>query len=167
MRKMSSAPEIETRAEQPYVAVRARVTMGEIAAFARRFGEVFGWLDGHGLVPAGPPFFKYNVIDMARELEMEAGVPIAAAIGGDDQMVAGVLPAGRYATLTHVGHPSELMAATKALLDWAAEQGLTWDVTPSEDGDRWACRLENYLTDPDQEPDMSKWVTQLAFKLAG
>ena len=81
-------------------------------------------------------------------------------------MVAGVLPAGRYATLTHVGHPSELMAATKALLDWAAEQGLTWDVTPGEDGDRWACRLENYLTDPSQEPDMSKWVTQLAFKLA-
>ena len=146
---MSSAPEIVTRAEQPYVAVRAKVTMGEIAAFARRFGEVFGWLDGHGLVPAGPPFFKYNVIDMARELEMEAGVPIATAIGGDDQMVAGVLPAGRYATLTHVGHPSELMAATKALLDWAAEQGLTWDVTPSEDGDRWACRLENYLTDPE------------------
>ena len=33
---MSSAPEIETRAEQPYVAVRAKVTMGEIAAFARR-----------------------------------------------------------------------------------------------------------------------------------
>lgn len=164
---MSSAPEIETRAEQPYVAVRAKVTMGEIAAFARRFGEVFGWLDGHGLVPAGPPFFKYNVIDMARELEMEAGVPVATVTDGDDQVVAGVLPAGRYATLTHVGHPSELMAATKALLDWAAEQGLTWDVTASEDGDRWACRLENYLTDPEQEPDMSKWVTQLAFKLAG
>ena len=163
---MSSAPEIETRAEQPYVAVRAKVTMGEIAAFARRFGEVFGWLDSHGLVPAGPPFFKYNVIDMARELEMEAGVPVATATDGDDQIVAGVLPAGRYATLTHVGHPSELMAATKALLDWAAEQGLAWDVTPSDDGDRWACRLENYLTDPSQEPDMSKWVTELAFKLA-
>jgi effector-binding domain-containing protein len=164
---MSSAPEIETRAEQPYVAIRAKVTMGEIEAFARRFGEVFGWLDGHDLAPAGPPFFKYNVIDMARELEMEAGVPVATAISGDDQVVAGVLPAGRYATLTHMGHPSELMAATKALLDWAAEQGLAWDVTPGEDGDRWACRLENYLTDPDQEPDMSKWVTQLAFKLAG
>ena len=76
-------------------------------------------------------------------------MPVAAAVAGDDRVVAGVLPAGRYATLTHVGHPSELMAATKALLDWAAEQGLTWDVTPGEDGDRWACRLENYLTDPE------------------
>jgi hypothetical protein len=52
------------------------------------------------------------------------------------------------------------------LLDWAAEQGLTWDVSPSEDGDRWGARLEFYLTDPAEEPDMSKWQTQLAFRLA-
>jgi effector-binding domain-containing protein len=89
---------------------------------------------------------------MARELEMEAGVPVATAVGGDDQMVTGMLPAGRYATLTYMGHPSELMAATKALLDWAAGQDLTWDVTPGADGDRWSCRLENYLTDPIRNP---------------
>jgi hypothetical protein len=34
------------------------------------------------------------------------------------------------------------------------------------DGERWGGRLEIYLTDPDQEPDMSKWQTQLAFRLA-
>jgi len=28
------------------------------------------------------------------------------------------------------------------------------------------CRLEIYLTDPSVEPDMSKWETQLAFRLA-
>jgi hypothetical protein len=39
-------------------------------------------------------------------------------------------------------------------------------MTPGEGGERWGCRLENYLTDPRQEPDMSKWVTQLAFRLA-
>ena len=136
---MSSAPEIVTRAEQPYVAIRAQVTMAELAAFVppltRRCSP--GWT-ATALAPPDAPFCKYNVIDMARELEIEAGVPVAAAVDGDDRVVAGVLPAGRYATLTHVGHPSELMAATKALLDWAAEQGLTWDVTPSEDGDRWA-----------------------------
>jgi hypothetical protein len=26
--------------------------------------------------------------------------------------------------------------------------------------------VEYYLTDPREEPDMSKWVTQLAFRLA-
>ena len=143
-----SAPEIVTRAEQPYVAIRGHVGMAEIGAFAVRTGEVFGWLGARGLVPAGPPFLKYNVIDMARQLEIDNGVPVAAPTTGDGELVAGVLPAGRYATVTHVGHPSELMGVTKALLDWAAGQGLTWDMSPDDDGERWGSRLEIYLTDP-------------------
>jgi effector-binding domain-containing protein len=163
---MLVAPEIETRTEQPYVALRARVPMSGIAAFAVRTGEVFSWLAARGLAPGGPPFLKFNVIDMARELEIENGVPVAAAVDGDNHLVPGVLPAGRYATVTHTGHPSELVEVTGALLDWAAKQGLTWDVSPSEDGERWGARLEFYLTDPAEEPDMSKWQTQLAFRLA-
>jgi len=163
---MQAAPEIVTRAGQPYVAARARVTMAELGGLGARFGEVFAWLGARGLAPAGAPFFRYNVIDMTRELEVDVGVPVAAAVDGDDHMVSGVLPAGRYATLTHVGHPGELPAATKALLDWAAGQGLTWDIAPGEGGERWGSRLEIYLTDPSQEPDMSKWMTQLAFLLA-
>jgi effector-binding domain-containing protein len=163
---MSAVPEIVTRTEQPYVAIRARVAMSELPALGARLGEVFGWLGARGLAPAGPPFFKYNVIDMASELEMEAGVPVAAAVDSDGHVVSGVLPAGRYATLTHLGHPSELVEVTETLQDWAAAQGLTWDMLPGPDGDRWGCRLEIYLTDPAQEPDMSKWETQLAFRLA-
>ena len=165
---MSSAPEIVTRPEQPYAAIGVRVSMVDLAAVVPPLNqEVFAWLGERGVPPAGAPFWKYNVIDMAAKLEIEAGVPVAAAVAGDDRVVTGVLPAGRYATLIHVGHPSELVAATGALLDWAAGQGLTFDVTPGDDGEVWACRLENYLTDPSQEPDMSKWVTELAFKLAG
>ena len=39
-------------------------------------------------------------------------------------------------------------------------------MSPGETGERWGSRLEISLTDPRQEPDMSKWVTQLAFRLA-
>jgi effector-binding domain-containing protein len=167
---MSATPEIVTRAEQPYVAIRGRVTMDEIGAFAVRTPEVYAWLGAHGVPPAGPPFLKYNVIDMMRPLEIDNGVPVAAPADGDGDgdgdMIAGVLPAGRYATVIHVGHPSELVGATKALLDWGAAQNLTWDMSPSADGDRWGSRLEIYLTDPREEPDMSKWATQLAFRLA-
>jgi effector-binding domain-containing protein len=163
---MSQAPEIVTRAEQPYVAIRARVRLAELGGLGARFAEVFGWLGTHGLEPAGAPFFKYNLIDMERELEVEAGVPVAATLDGDEHVVAGVLPAGRYATVVHVGHPSELAEVTGALLDWAARQGLRWDMAPADGGERWGGRLEIYLTDPSQEPDMSKWETQLAFRLA-
>ena len=130
---MSAAPQIVTRTEQPYVAIRARVTMSELPGLADRLGEVFGWLGAHQIAPAGAPFFRYDVIDMARELEVEAGVPVAVAVAGDGPVSPGVLPAGRYATLTHVGPYGELAAATSTLLDWAAGQGLTWDMQPAGD----------------------------------
>ncbi len=163
---MPETPQIETRAEQPYVSITARVTMSQLGALGARLGEVFAWLEAHGVEPAGAPFFKYDEIDMARELRVEAGVPIASPVEGDENVTSGVLPGGRYVTMVHVGHPDELEQANATLLAWAEEQGLRWDVTPGERGDVWGSRLESYLTDPAEEPDMAKWVTQLAFRLA-
>jgi effector-binding domain-containing protein len=163
---MSATPEITERSEQPYAAIMAHVTMQELGQHGRRIGEVFAWLAERGVAPAGAPFFKYNVIDMERQLEVEAGVPVTAIGDGDDQVMAGVIPAGRYATVTHVGHPDELLGVTRALLDWAAERGIQFDTSQAGDGEHWAARLEIYLTDPSEEPDMSKWETQLAFRLA-
>ncbi len=160
-------PKIIERTDQPYVAIRANVTMAKLGeTLPPLHGEVFGWLGSRGIEPAGAPFWKYNVIDMERELEVEVGVPVAGQADGDDRVLAGVLPAGRYASLMHTGHPSTLIDATRALLEWAATEGLAWDVVDTPDGQRWTARLEVYETDPDEQPDMNKWVTELAFRLA-
>lgn len=166
MSGVTETPQIETRTEQPYVAITAQVAMSELAGLGQRLGEVFAWLDAHGLQPSGPPFFKYDEVDMARTLRVEAGVPVASLVQGDGAVIAGVLPGGRYATVLHHGHPDQLEQATGSLLQWAEEQGLQWDVTPGEQGEIWGSRLEFYLTDPNEEPDMEKWVTQLTFRLA-
>ena len=108
---------------------------------------------------------KYNVIDMARQLEIEAGVPVAGPVDGDG-VVFSAGRTGRYATPIHVGHPSGLDDATARLLEWASEQGLAFDMSERDGAEHWACRLEIYFTDSSQEPDMDKWETQLAFKLA-
>jgi effector-binding domain-containing protein len=164
---MHPQPTIVERASQPYVAMRRSITMQTFGEIADRFPEVFDWLGARGVEPAGAPFFRYNVIDMERTLEVEAGLPVATAITGDDRVISGVLPAGRYATVTHIGHPDRLIDHTGALLRWAAEQGLDWDMSETEDGERWGCRLELYKTDPAEQPDLSKWEVELAFKLAG
>ena len=39
-------------------------------------------------------------------------------------------------------------------------------MSESGDGERWAARVEEYLTDPISQPDMDKWQTNLFFKLA-
>lgn len=163
----TSEPRIVERAAQPYVAITASVPMTRMAATLPPLnGEVFGWLEARGIAPAGPPLWKYNLIDMDGDLEIEVGVPVADKAAGDDRVRCGVLPAGRYATLRHVGHPDELVDATAALLRWADGEGLRWDVADSPAGERWAARLEVYLTDPQEEPDLTKWETDLVFKLA-
>ena len=102
---------------------------------------------------------------MARQLEIEAGVPVAGPVDGDG-VVFSAGRTGRYATPIHVGHPSGLDDATARLLEWASEQGLAFDMSERDGAEHWACRLEIYFTDSSQEPDMGKWETQLAFKLA-
>lgn len=163
---MNATPEVTERAAQPYVAISGQVTMASIGSIADRIPKIFGWLDARGIAPAGPPFLRYNVIDMERQLEIEAGVPVASTVEGDGDVQPGTLPAGRFAVLLHVGAPPTLQAATAALLDWAAQQDLTWDMSRTDVGERWGCRLENYLTDPAKQPDVNKWETQLAFRLA-
>ncbi|HEU4946740.1 MAG TPA: GyrI-like domain-containing protein [Kribbella sp.] len=158
---MRQEPTIVERPEQPYVAIRGAVTMAAISQLADRLPEVFAWLAERGVEPVDAPFFKYDVIDMERELVMQAGVPVAEVQQGEGEVVAGVLPGGRYASVTHVGHPEGLLDATRDLLAWADERELKWDV----DGDRWGCRLEVYKSDPREEPDLSKWETELLFRL--
>jgi effector-binding domain-containing protein len=135
--------------------------MDGIAAFADRMHEVIGWIAARNIEPVGPPFFKYDVVDMDEGLVMEIGFPVEERHSGEEQIVGGVLPAGQYASVTYLGHPEGLRGATGDLLDWAEKEGLEWDA----DGKNWGCRLEIYKSDPREVPDMNDWDTDLQFKL--
>lgn len=157
---------VEDRAAQPYVYVSDNNVYQEgFGVIADRFGELFGWLAERGIEPVGPVFFKYDVINMPGPMHIEAGVPIAEEVAGDDAVSAAVLPAGRYVTVRHVGHPDTLMQATADLLAWADEQGLEFDQWEAPEGHAWASRTEWYHSDPVEVPDLNDWQTELAFKL--
>lgn len=162
---MLTLPRIVERDAQPYVAIRREVTLPFEAVIREVVPAIFGWLGAHGVAPAGPLFFNYRVVDMPR-LEVEFGVPTQALVEGDDQVVAGMLPGGRYATLTYWGHYENLMDANAVLVGWAKQRGIAWDSRQTPRGDEFACRLEIYETDPEAEPDPEKWETVLAFKIA-
>lgn len=160
-------PSVTERPAQPYVAIRAETTMQTMdTVLVPLFPQVFGWLAERGIPPVGPPFWKYNVIDMDGILEVEVGVPVGEPADGDDRVLAGVLPAGQYATLRYTGHPDGIIDAVVVLRDWVGQENLTWDMTDTPAGERWGARLEIYETDPAEEPDMTKWTTLLAFRLA-
>ena len=164
---MLTLPKIVERAEQPYVAILSSVTMAAIGPTAETLlPEVYGWLAQRGIAPGGPPFFKYKVIDMARQLEIEFGVPTTAAVDADSRVHAGRLPAGRYASLVHRGPYDELYDANAVLIGWAKERGIRWDAEETAAGTRFGCRLEIYRTDPRAEPDPAKRETEVAIRIA-
>jgi effector-binding domain-containing protein len=160
-------PEVIQRSTQPYVSITNSVRMGQLGeVLPPQIGEIFDWLSARGVAPAGPPFWKYNVIDMIGEMEVEVGVPTADDVLGDERVRPHVLPAGSYAFVQHVGHPDTWEDATGELLEWGEAHGISWDIASSDEGVRWAARVEEYLSSPVEEPDMDKWLTNLIFKVA-
>ncbi|MGI8666994.1 MAG: GyrI-like domain-containing protein [Jatrophihabitans sp.] len=160
-------PQIVERAEQPYVAIRGRVTMTTIPAIADRFPELMSWLADRDIPVTAAPFLKYNVFDASGVLEIEAAAPVASlpVTATSDAVVSGTVPAGRYASLIHLGPFEGLQPATERLLTWASDQELAWDASDGPVGERWGGRLEIYHTDPRQAPQQD-WKTELAFRLA-
>jgi effector-binding domain-containing protein len=159
-------PRILECGEQPYVAIQGLVTMQTFDHLTDRFPELYDWLAARGIEPAGQPFLKLNVIDMERELAVEAGVPVAVRAVVDDEVRSGTLPAGRYVTVTHVGQTDELVAATDDLFTWAQQRGLAWDSWDTEAGSAWGCRLVIDKTTAGQQSDPDKRVTELRVRLA-
>ncbi len=162
---MLTLPKIIDRPAQPYVAMRrtVKIPFGEV--IDATLPRLWQWIGDHHVEPVGPPFFKYNLIDMASELEIEFGAPTATLLQPDELVVTGTLPAGRYATLTYHGHYDKLMEVTAVLIGWAREQGLQFDMEATPKGDRFASRLEVYPNDPKEVPNPEDWETVLLFKL--
>ena len=164
---MSNEPRIQERAAQHYAAIPVPVTMdGLSAAVDSAFSELFGWLAGQGIAPAGPPLIRYLVIDMAGEMQIEMGVPVAAPITASGRIQPGTLPGGRYAVLRHTGPYDGLVASNAALERWAQEHVIEFDTWDTPQGAAWRSRAEHYLTDPSQEPDPAKLETDVAYLIA-
>lgn len=163
---MMTEPGIDERAARPCVGIRTRVTLPEMGpAIPRLLGEVGAWLQQRGVAPAGAPYIRYHVINMAEKLEIELGFPVAGPIDGDATVTAGELPAGRYASLVYTGIANGFNA-NLALMNWGEAQGLKWDSRMTDKGEAFGARLESYLTDPAVEPDQAKWQTEVAIRLA-
>ena len=96
-------------------------------------------------------------------MDVEVGVITDGLVNGDGRIRTGMLPAGRYATLTYINHGRR---ANGALRDWVGAQGLTLDRTPAPEGERFGCRYEAYLTDPRSERMKTRWRTELAIRLS-
>lgn len=148
-----SSPALFEPQPRPTLSLRASVPMAEIGP---KMGEllpaVWHQAQALGARPAGPAYSRYY--SHGETVDFEAGMVLAAPVQADDPFRAGELPGGTVATLEHVGPYDSLRTSWEVLYGWLGGQALTPTAA-------W----EEYLTDPGQEPDSSKWRTRLCAKV--
>lgn len=157
-------PKIDTRPEQVYMGIR---TITPFKGMSKVIGalskELNAWVKQNNIQTAGPPFLRLHVIDMRGFMDISFGVPVLNALPEAGNITAGVLAAGRYASLIYSGGG---ISGNRALIEWVRANGMDFDRWDTEQGDNFRSRYESFLTDPTVEPRKSRWEIEVAIKLA-
>ena len=136
-------------------ALREQVATPELSdAFARLFPAAFGQAAQEGAPDIGHVVALYHAMDDA-QTDVSAGVEVGAGYAPSAPLTLIELPAGEALQVDFYGPYTEIGAAHQAALAWCAEQG-------REPG---GAHQERYITDPEAEPDPSKWLTQVIVPL--
>ncbi len=136
-----------------YVAKRASLNFSEIQNFyATNFVDIMQKIELLGLPLAGAPSGLYYTWDMENSVaDMAAGIPIAdqADIEGFDVIEVG----GKSLKIEYFGSYEGSAEAHYAIDDYMKENGMTLNELV----------IEEYITDPANEPDTAKWLTNIYY----
>jgi AraC-like DNA-binding protein/effector-binding domain-containing protein len=143
-------------APQPVLVMRRRINRADIAkALGELLGAVFLHAQRSGATLTGQPFTRY--LEWGPGLiSIEAGLPIAARVEGEGDVLAELLPGGRTAVTTHRGPYGQLVDAHAAVQQWIEEHGFRATGSP------W----EIYVTDPADEPNPKNWRTDVFWPIS-
>lgn len=130
--------------------VRGELPRGALPTWlTSAFRTVHDYLRHAGIPPTGPPFARITFLgDTAAA---EAGFPVPYEVAGTAGVEPSALPDGHAAVTTHLGRYEDLDQAYRACHDWLHAHGHV------AAGPHW----EVYYTDPNTEPDPSRWRTDM------
>jgi effector-binding domain-containing protein len=102
-------------AVQPTMSIRGQANLADlVGTIGEYLTEVWRYVQESGARPAGPPFTRYHAVAGA-SIDLEAGLPVSAALPGKGRIRPGELPGGEVAVTTHIGPYDGLVAAGEAL----------------------------------------------------
>lgn len=137
-----------------YIGLRETVKMEDMTKFyADNLSKVFEAVGKNGLELAGMPSGLYYTWDEATSTtDLFAGAPLKAKATLDGFQTV-ELPASKALVVDYYGSYEGIGAAHEAMDAYIRENGLT-SVPPA---------IEEYVTDPGQQPDTSKWHSQVVY----
>ena len=155
--------ELQLLAPQSVASIRATIRVAELgAALDDRLSALWGYLQGCGAAPAGPPFVRYHTFGET-ETDLEFAIPVGEPLAGEGRTAGGARPGGRVPPTWHVGSHDTLGDAYARLDAWLQEHGrepagAPWEVYAWLDPGRYR--------GPATVPDPASWRTQLIRPIA-
>ncbi len=141
--------------ERHFVLLRDRVSFDEMPQFFERtYGELTSALKQAGAQMAGHPSALYYSWDEEEQMtDMAPAFPIRRKGTFPSAFSQTTLPAGKAIVVDYRGGYDRLSEAHNAVDAFARENGMTLG----------APAMEEYITGPEQEPDTSRWLTQIIY----
>ena len=158
-------PKLEQRKKMFTIGIRKKIPSKTIAStIPKLMNQTKKWLLDHQVSSWGKPFFRFYMINMGTEYDLEVGYLISNPIAGDETVKGNEIPAGTYGVLQYKGK-NRGYQGNKALIEWAKALHIEWDRWDSPDGDNFQCRYEVYLSNIENEPDHRNWVKEVCIKV--
>lgn len=141
--------EIREIKPRPVIGIRKTIATSEIGDFIKSTFETVGpFFASNGMEMTGPPVAMYFETSEST-VDMAAGAPVTSVTATSGDITELELPGGRVASAIYTGPYEGIPNAWDEFMQQLSAQDES-GVEPC-----W----EEYLTDPSQEPDSSKWQT--------
>ena len=152
--------DISVREVQPQLVLARHVLVEEVdlgSTIGSTFGDAYGFLQRHGMEPAGAPFVIYHRQPDGGSWEADICAPVSrTATDAPPGFIFQTIAGGLVATTLHRGPYSTLTTAYGALGDWMKEHAYQSAGSPRE----------LYMSDPDVPPDEIETVIEWPVVLA-
>ena len=103
--------------------VRVHTSMQDLGStMGQCLGKVMAYLGEQKQYPAGAPFASYQNMS-GGSVDAEIGFPVAQAMSGNGDVIAGTIPANTYATCIHQGPYDGVSGAYQTLMQWIPRAG--------------------------------------------
>lgn len=162
MTEIEHVPTVQHRSAFDYAGIEVSASLQDWGEVNACMPELFGWLGERGIEPAGSPFNR--IVRGGTEVDpfqVVVGVPVSARFSGDGRVRPFTMPAGTYATYVLTAWFDELWTVHDSVNRWLEVEGRVLQT----DDNGFVAMYEQYLTDPDTEPDRDKQRTLVAYKL--
>ncbi len=148
--------EVKAIESQPVLYIKDSASVNDLGRRIQEdYGKLMAYIAAHQVQMTGPPYSSWYSWDTSKPMVFDAGVPVAGPAAGEGPIIAGEIKAGKVICAPSYGSYDKTGALYTAMEKYMAIKkinaiGAPWEV---------------YYTDPASEPDTSKWLTYIYFRI--